>query len=253
MLTGEECFAAWAPEADFWSRWAKPVVFASAGTFVDEPVTLPSLDDLPVPGSFDPSAIVVDLPGDESVLTGLALMARGYRPVPLFNGTWGPNAVVPMDQLARALGGGAAILPGQTLPAGARPAFLVDASRGDARGSEEPGRYDNRWIVLPQDFPSAATLLSRGITSVTLIRRTNPVPDQDLAIVLKRWQDGGLRIRSVTTETKEAHETVSLVVPTRVRWLWYGALALMGLRRNNVGGFGAQIPEQTSRGSGFYG
>ena len=34
--------------------------------------------------------------------------------------------------------------------------------------------------------------------------------------------------------------TVSLVVPTRVRWLWYGALALMGLRRSNVGGFGAQ-------------
>jgi len=253
MISGEDCFTAWAPEGDFWSRWAKPVVFASAGSFVDEPVSVPALDDLPVPGSFDPSAIVVDLPGGESVQMGLALAARGYRPVPLFNGTWGPNAVVPVDLIARALGGGVAILTRHPPPADARPAFLIDASRGDARGSAEPGRYDNRWIVLPQDFPSAATLLSRGITSVTLIRRSNPVPDQDLAIVLKRWQDGGLRIRSVTTETKEAHETVSLAIPTRVRWLWYGALALMGLRRSNVGGFGAQIPEQTSRGSGFYG
>ena len=82
---------------------------------------------------------------------------------------------------------------------------------------------------------------------------SNHVPDQDLTFVLKRWQDAGVRIRSVTTETKESHEAVSLVVPTGVRWLWYGALALMGLRRNNVGGFGAQIPEQTSRSGGFYG
>jgi hypothetical protein len=33
---------------------------------------------------------------------------------------------------------------------------------------------------------------------------------------------------------------------------WYVAIALFGLRRSNVGGFGAMIPEQTSRG-GFYG
>jgi hypothetical protein len=253
MITGEACFAAWAPEGDFWSRWAKPVVFASAGAFIDEPVTLPSLDELPVPGSFDPSAIVVDLPGEESVLMGLALAGRGYRPVPLFNGTWGPNAVVPVDRIARALGGGVAILSKHTLPAGARPAFLLDAGRGDTRGSGEPGRYDNRWIVLPQDFPSAATLLSKGITGVTLVRRANPLPDQDLAIVLRRWQDAGIRMRCVTTDTNAAHENLSLVVPTGVRWLWYGALALMGLRRSNVGGFGAQIPEQTARGSGFYG
>jgi hypothetical protein len=252
MISGEECFAAWAPDNDFWSRWAKPVVFASAGAFSDSALTLPALDGLSVPGSFDPSAIVVDLPGDESVLMGLALAARGYRPVPLFNGTWGPNAVVPVDAITRALGGGVAILSQSMIPADARPAFLVDANRGAAQGKEEPGRYDNRWIVLPQDFPSATTLLSRGIRGVTLIRRTGAVPDQDLTIVLKRWQDAGVRIRSVTTETREAHETVSLAVPSGVRWLWSGALALMGLRRSNVGGFGAQIPEQTGR-SGFYG
>jgi hypothetical protein len=34
--------------------------------------------------------------------------------------------------------------------------------------------------------------------------------------------------------------------------LWNVAVALFGLRRSNVGGFGAMVPEQTSRG-GVYG
>ena len=253
MISGEECFAAWAPDGDYWSQWAKPVMFASAGAFAGDAVTPVSLEGLPLPGSFDPSAIVVDLPGEESVLTGLALAARGYRPVPLFNGTWGPNAVVPVDPLARALGGGVATLAQTTIPADARPAFLLDASRSASGAAGSPGQYDNRWIVLPQDFPSATALLARGIKNVTVIRRGSTVPDQDLVIVLMRWQDAGLRVRGVQIDTGESHETVPLAVPTGVRWLWYGALALMGLRRNNVGGFGAQIPEQTARSGGFYG
>lgn len=252
MISGEDCFAAWAPEGDFWSRWAKPVVFASAGSFVDEPVTVPALDDLPVPGSFDPSAIVVDLPGGESVQMGLALAARGYRPVPLFNGTWGPNAVVPVDLIARALGGGVAILTRHPPPADARPAFLIDASRGDTRGSAEPGRYDNRWIVLPQDFPSGALLASRGIQSTTLVQRDGLSIRPDLAHVLRRWQEAGLRVRVIDLTSGQTAEDVTVPKPSRFRSVWYAAAALLGLRRSNVGGFGSTIPEHTT-GTGFYG
>jgi hypothetical protein len=36
------------------------------------------------------------------------------------------------------------------------------------------------------------------------------------------------------------------------RLAWYAVIALMGLRRTNVGGFGAVVPESSGR-SGFYG
>jgi hypothetical protein len=35
------------------------------------------------------------------------------------------------------------------------------------------------------------------------------------------------------------------------RRAWYRLIVLAGLRRANVGGFGAQIPEPSSSGSGF--
>src|ERR1043165_7833111 len=107
MLTGQDCFLVWAPDQDFWSQWAKPVVFANAPLFRDDvPLDIPNLDNAPLPGSFDPAAIVVDLPGEMSVRVGLALAERGYRPVPLFNGTSGPAAVVPVEPIEQALGNG---------------------------------------------------------------------------------------------------------------------------------------------------
>jgi hypothetical protein len=252
MTTGEAAFAVWAPDGDFWSQWAKPVVFANAPALINDAVlTLPSLDNLPLPGPFDPAAIVVDLPGDQSVLMGLALAARGYRPVPLFNGTSGPNAVIPVEPIETALGSGAEVLKRTTLSPEARPAFLLDANR-TLVGGAGPGQYDNRWIILPQDVPSATTLRSRGITQVTVVRRSAPVPDQDLSVVLRHWQEGGIAIRGVTTETGAADESLSLALPVSMRAIWYAAIALLGLRRNSVGGFGAVVPEQTQR-SGFDG
>ena len=42
----------------------------------------------------------------------------------------------------------------------APPAFLLDSDRMKAP-APDPGRFDNRWLVFPQDFPSAAFLRSR--------------------------------------------------------------------------------------------
>jgi hypothetical protein len=253
LITAEECFSIWAPDRDFWSQWAKPVVFANAIALSDDTAVQPlHLESASLPGSFDPAAIVVDLPGELSVRAGLALAERGYRPVPLFNGTSGPKPVVPVDGIERMLGSGARILKAMSIPADARPAFLLDADRGQPIGGGEPGRYDNRWVVLPQDFPSGTTLRSKGIRNVTVIRQRAPVPDQDLTVVLKRWQEAGLAIRGVALESRAVEDPLTLSVPGNMRALWYGALALMGLRRSSVGGFGALIPEQTQR-SGFYG
>ena len=252
-ISAHDCFAVWAPDNVFWSQWAKPVVFASASMLSDEPEpALPVLDYPGLPRTFDPAAIVVDLPGAQAVLVGLALAERGYRPVPLFNGTSGPNPVVEVDAIERALGAGAAVLRRLTLAQEARPAFLLDADRGSVIGAAEPGRYDNRWIVLPQDVPSGTALLARGIKEIMVIQARATTPDQDLTYVLLRWQEAGLKIRALGLETGEVNEALSLAAPSRMRRLWYGAIALMGLRRSNAGGFGSLVPEET-RSTGFYG
>ena len=254
MISGPDCFAAWAPEGVVWSEWAKPVVFAHAPVLLTEPaLIIPELTLPNLPRPWDQSAIVVDLPGAQSVLVGLALAQRGYRPVPLYNGTSGPAPVVPVDGIEPALGAGADVLKRCTIAPDARPVFLLDSDRSTPIGAGEAGRYDNRWIVLPQDAPSGTFLLSQGVREITLITQRLGVPQPDLTHVLLRWKEAGLRLRAVSLETGAVDENLSLTAPERFRRIWYGAIALFGLRRNNVGGFGSTVPEQTSRPGGFYG
>ena len=105
-MSGEESFAVWAPDGVLWSEWAKPVAFVQSGE-----IALPEQiedDRLPVlPLALDSnSAVIVDLPGADAVYAGLALAERGFRPVPLFNGTSGPSPVIDVLPVVRALGGG---------------------------------------------------------------------------------------------------------------------------------------------------
>src|ERR1051325_4848910 len=96
-MTREECFAIWAPSGVVWSQWAKPVLFVGLEPLPDRPDpdlvdwTVPGLERVPAPRD---EAIVVDLPGVDAVRAGVALARLGYRPVPLFNATDGPNAVL---------------------------------------------------------------------------------------------------------------------------------------------------------------
>lgn len=253
MISGPDCFAIWAPEGVVWSEWAKPVVFAHAPVLLTEPpLVVPDLTLPNLPRPWDRSALVVDLPGAQSVLVGLALAEQGYRPVPLYNGTSGPAPVVPVDAIEHALGAGADVLKRCTITPDAKPVFLLDSERSTTLGAGLPGRYDNRWIILPQDAPSGTFLLSQGVHEITLIQQRPGPPQPDLTHVLLRWKQAGLRLRAVSFETGHVEEDLSLAVPQGFRRLWYGAIALLGLRRNNVGGFGSVVPEQT-QGSGFYG
>jgi hypothetical protein len=69
---------------------------------------------------------------------------------------------------------------------------------------------------------------------------------------LRRWQESGIRIRVADVASGRVAEDVSVPKPSHFKLAWYAAIALLGLRRNNVGGFGSMIPEATSR-SGSYG
>jgi hypothetical protein len=246
---GETAFAAWTRPDVPWCDWAKPVAFLTS------PLATAAEPDLPPPPplsmALDPTAaVIVDLPGPEAVSAGLLLAERGFCPVPLFNGTSGPSPIINVDGIARALAAGAERVKQLPLSSMAPPAFLLD-SRRLQRGGIAPGKYDNRWVALPQDFPSGALLASRGIQLAILLRRDGTSIPADLAHVLARWVEHGLRVRVVNVDTGQAADNVTIPKPSRFKLAWYAAIALLGLRRSNVGGFGATIPEQTGRSGGF--
>lgn len=251
-ISREDCFAIWAPDDVSWSEWAKPVAFASErGSLQSEPVPDSQLPSIPV--SVDSgSVVVVDLPGPEAVNAGLALAERGFWPVPLFNGTWGPSPVIDVAPVTQALANGVDRLRRRRPSPQAPPAFLLDARRYDPSMTVRPGAYDNRWIALPQDFPSGVLLASRGIRSVTVLQRDGFSIRPDVAHVLRRWQDAGLHVRVVNLTNGQTDDNVSVPKPRGFKRAWYVAAALLGLRRSNVGGFGSTIPEHTHR-SGFHG
>jgi hypothetical protein len=238
----EDIYPTWAPPDVVWSRWAKPVLFAEAAL----PVLTPGVPASPPPG-FDAdqqTAVIVDLPGAESVAAGLALAHAGFRPVPLYNTSSHPFALVDTKLIVEGLAGGAQELASITLFPEATPAFLLDANRLAPGKAAVPGRFDNRWVVFPQDFPSSNFLISRRIRRVILLwNETGPLPE-DLAHVLLRWQKAGLEILSARPGGSPQPLIVSQ--PSRFRHLWYVALLLVGLRRNSAGGFGSIVPTPSS-------
>jgi hypothetical protein len=186
----------------------------------------------------------------------LVLAEAGFRPVPLFNGARGPaslniggTAVIDNDAILVWLLRGVETLQRCQLPDDAPPAFLLDSRRQPPAFNASPGRFDNRWMVFPQDFPSASFLRSQGISRVLLIQTDiERQPPEDLAHVLRRWQEAGLELSVATLETAARPQPLQVHRPSRFRSLWYVALAVLGLRRNSAGGFGSIVPQPSSGG-----
>jgi hypothetical protein len=68
--------------------------------------------------------------------------------------------------------------------------------------------------------------------------------------VLRRWQESGIRLSVLDLDAARGPEPLDVPRPSAFRAAWYGLIALFGLRRSNVGGFGGTVPEQTG-GGGF--
>ncbi|HEX5109121.1 MAG TPA: hypothetical protein VFV95_11765 [Vicinamibacterales bacterium] len=247
-MTGEECFDVWAPADAAWSEWAKPALFAHmapaemSGAATD---ASGEVDAFWVPDGGGRTAIVVDLPADASVAFGLALGRRGYRPVPVYNTSLGPSAVVDAAGVARALMAGAMGLRDVGLRRDAPPAFLLDSERMAPSVPPGPGKFDNRWLVFPQDFPSAARLQGGGVHDVLLVHGDRGLQD-DLAHVFLRWQQAGIRMTAAHWRESGRIRELQVPRPSMFRQVWYRALTIARLRRNNAGGFGAVIPVASS-------
>jgi hypothetical protein len=245
-------FEIWAPPESGWSAWVKPVLFAETATELfsvagQTGVTEPDVAWAPSAGG--QTAVIVDLPGEMSVLVGMALARRGFRPVPLYNSASGLNPVVNVEGIRRRLFASAAELKALAIPPQAPPAFLLDSTRmGNV--SPSPGRFDNRWLVFPQDFPSANYLVSQGIGCVLLVQDTARQPKDDLAHVLLRWQEAHIAIMVYGVQSGGPFQPITVSRPGGFKRLWYRALVLAGLRRHSGGGFGALVPEESDAGYG---
>jgi hypothetical protein len=270
-MTPEELYAIWAPPDSIWSPWILPVPFAQLtcrdnGSFPKIPAY--SLDWLHQ-GDNRPLAIVADLPGADAIHYGMALLEFGFRPVPVIDGSPGPSlgamitldlfvsergalrppSVVDMRGLLLALCQGTEVLRHVRLAPDAPPAFLLDSKRMNDQAQFSYDAFDNRWMAFPQDFPSAKFLMTKGIRKVVYVCDSFvKQPQEDLAHVLRRWQEAGILV-----ESKSAHSPVSPVPihvnrPNRFRAAWYRALASLGLRRNDAGGFGGYPPDASGAG-----
>jgi hypothetical protein len=246
-----ELFQTWAPEGAPWSPWAKPVLFAatspvSAGASQNWQAARTRARALWTPAgsrataAMSETALVLDLPGPVALALALDCSAQGWRPVPLFNSCPGPEALVDNESIRVGLAEGAYLLREANLPAAAPPAFVLDCHRTE--GQPAPKRFDNRWVVFPQDFPSAARLVASGIRRACLVQHGRTEARSDLAHVLLRWQQAGLEVLALDLASETPPALLSVRPPSRFRAFGYRALVALGLRRNSAGGFGALVP-----------
>jgi hypothetical protein len=254
-MTRKELFDIWVPEGNLWSAWGKPVLFAEMDLRRD--VENWTSDRLAQSLGWLPprrrAVIILDVPATDAVFMSLHLARHGFRPVPLFNASSGPREIIDLKDLKTALLRGAEELRALSLPADASPIFLLDSRRQEGKQRARPGTFDNRWLVFPQDFPSANFLLAHETREAVVVQEKTGQPARDLAHVLRRWQEAGISIQSlVTGSEKIAPTSLDVKKPSNFRALWYRSLAMFGFRRNSAGGFGAMIPEETGgHGSGF--
>lgn len=270
-MNRETVFQIWAPPQGVWSLWARPILFAQMHDWDCERLALESLppadtDTLrhAIAAGGMPAArrdewqtldiawakslgdgvlFVIDLPGEESVRMGLALAGGGFRPVPLYNACCGTNEVIEQEPIMAALLHGTAYLARLALANDAPPAFLLDANRMRPKRPLTAGAFDNRWQVFPQDFPSGGYLTGHGFTRAVLVVRGDAEPARDLAHVLRRWQEAGLRIEMKDLASDRPPQPIDVNKPFGYRSVWHRLLAIFGLRPALQGGFGSVIPE----------
>ena len=213
-MTGKDIFKIWAPSGVRWTDWVRPVPFVfikdSYKTDTTCNFTIPPINyisKLPVN-----TAVIVDLPGYNSINEGLALAQIGFRPIPLYNGTFeqeGAMALVDNHVIESALIWGASELAKIEILPDALPAFLLDSNRTH-RFKMNVSVFDNSWDLYDQDVPSAEYFLNHGIHNI--IVRSEKI-QIDLAKILYKYSRKGIRI--LFTKGYEAPKEVKVKKPSK--------------------------------------
>lgn len=194
-MTNKEAYKVWAPFGKKWTDWVRPVPFIAAEADVKGyhagNLLIPKIDF--VDESWKQAAVIVDLPGDESVEIGLALAKLGYRLIPIYNGTIeqkNARATVDNQTVGAALLHGAELLEQMEIKDDALPVFLLDKNRLN-RFKIDVSVFDNSWDVYPQDLPSADYFLQNGIQKIIVISNTL---SRDLKEIFRKFRKKGMQI-----------------------------------------------------------
>ena len=194
-MNGKEIFKIWAPTKAKWTDWVRPVPFIgvndSISTFGTVNFTIPTINY--IKKNPENTAIFLDIPGYESIKEGIALAKRGFRPIPLYNGTneqqWS-MALVDNHSIETALMWGSFELKKIELSKNAPPVFLLDANRTH-RFKMHVSVFDNSWDIYDQDIPSAQYFLTNDINKI-IIR--SEIIQKDLARIFYKFQNNGITI-----------------------------------------------------------
>lgn len=194
-MTDKELYRIWAPLGKKWIEWVRPVPFVEIQEHSKEYLfTLFEVPAMDFPEErFADAALIVDLPGAESIELGIALAKEGYRPIPVFNGTIeqkGARATVDNQSVGMGLIHGAKELQKITLEDDARPVFLLDSNRLHIHRIDVTV-FDNSWDIYPQDMPSADYFLKNGIHKIVVIGER---VSRDLKKILYEYQKKKIEI-----------------------------------------------------------
>ncbi len=253
-MTNEQAYEVWAPASALWSPWVAPVLFTQLDCASRATVSFEELLTPWASGLDKETAVVLDIEGVDAVRVAVTLARRGMAPVPLFNASPAPISTlqivgttdnsayeaVPMQGLIAAMCWATEELSKISRPEQSSPVFMLDSRRLGRSVSE--GMFDNRWMLVPQDFPSAKFLREHGIARVLLVQTDKSSPQADLAHVLLRYQEQGIEIVSAKAD-EIATMPIRVTKPPYFKEAFYRVLARMGLRRNALGGFGSWAPE----------
>ena len=194
-MTNKEIYKIWAPDKKRWVDWVRPVPFiniddsSSRKEFID--YRIPSINYLKE--VLNDTALIIDIPGIDSIKEGIALAKLGYRPIPIFNGTDPPIGTISTtnNQIIKPLLiWGAFELKNIKLKNDAPPVFLLDQNRLN-RYKINNGIFDNSWDIYDGDLPSPKYLLENGINKI--IVRSNSQA-KDLRKILYKWQKNNIKI-----------------------------------------------------------
>lgn len=269
MNDGRKFYEIWSG-THFWSDWTKPVLFATGFKKIKR---IPNHDDAgillniarrtladsgfsEVVSEADDGSkccVIIDYPGKISLGIGAVLSTKGFAPIVLFNGVFGPQKrildddkpvkiLIDNEESVKALVDLSEFL--ENTVADPSPAFLLDSVR--QLGEPEPNIYDNRWITFPQDFPSGKVLVSKGINKCFLLTDSSKIPN-DLCHVLYRWQQEGIIFFK---ENNGKPNRIEISKQHRFGNLFYRMAVLAGFRPHSFGGFGNYVPDPSQGGYG---
>ena len=193
-MRGKEIYKIYAPNGAKWTDWVRPVPFVAIDTYNRKPIA----DWMERKAMFlknyqQDTAIFVDLPGKESIELSIDLAYKGYRPIPIFNGTDeqpGSQATTNTYLIESWLINGSEKLKNIKLDNNANPAFLLDSYRTNRYRAKE-SIFDNSWDLYKQDIPSAEYFKQNGITKIIIV---GDEIQRDLKKIFLKFQEKGIDI-----------------------------------------------------------